>query len=465
MRFEDGSFRDPGSRVFLHDGRVYRGLGRRSAEDWKALSAARFFARGVERGSIIGTEALAPEDPALPPGCRDWALVLRHEAVPFVSYPYEWSFGMLQDAALLQLDLNLAALDEGLILKDASPYNVQWLGSSPVFIDIASFERLSPGAVWAGYRQFCELFLNPLLLQAYKGAPFQPWLRGSLDGIPAEDCSGLFSLRDLARPGVLKHVKLQARLQARCGASERDLKSEIKEAGFGKEMIEVNLRSLRSLVSGLRWDPPGSPWSDYGGGAHYSERDRAAKEAFVRRALERRTWDLLWDLGCNTGEFSRMAGENSRCVVGMDADPLVVDRLYRLLKGKRDRRILPLVANLADPPPGLGWRGLERKPLAARGGPQMTLCLALVHHLCLGANIPLLELVDWLASLGSELVIEFVSKDDPMARRLLLNKGDIFSDYDADALERRLENSFDIVTREPLGCGTRVLYHASPRSR
>ena len=182
-RIESGSFRDPHSRVVEADGAVLRLLSEQGLRDWNALAASELFKEAVAAGKLVGTEVESEDAVDLPDGLVDGAAaVLRHEVVPFVSYPYEWTFAMLKDAALLQLELLRGALDENLILKDSSPYNVQWRGARPLFIDIGSFESLREGEPWVGYRQFCMLFLYPLLLQAYKDIPFQPWLRAGSTG-------------------------------------------------------------------------------------------------------------------------------------------------------------------------------------------------------------------------------------------------------------------------------------------
>ncbi|RPJ72174.1 MAG: methyltransferase [Acidobacteria bacterium] len=460
---EPGSFRDRSARVFYHHGEVFRALSARALEQWEALSATEFHARFVAQGRMIRSERV-DLDMALPPGAVGWAAALRHEAVPFVSYPYEWSFGMLQDAALLQLDLLIAALDEGLTLKDASAYNVQWRGTVPVFVDVASFEKWTPGEPWMGYRQFCQLFLYPLLLVAYRDVPFHPWLRGSLEGVDAESCQKVLGVRTLLRPGVATHVYLQSRAQAACADTMRDVRAELRAAGFNTRLIKSNARSLRKLVAGLRWRRRPSTWSEYARDHHYNDTDLATKTNFVRAAAASRPHHLAWDLGCNTGTFSRVAANHARQVVAIDGDHLAVERLYQALKAERNATILPLVVNLADPSPDLGWRLLERKQLTARGRPDLVLCLALVHHLVIGANIPLSEFLDWLAGLGADIVIEFVTREDPMVRSLLRNRDDQYADYRLDVFERELAARCAVVRRQPLACETRVLYWARPRN-
>ena len=460
--FDSGSFRDRQARIFYHEGEVYRGLNPHAHAAWRQLASTRLFARYTESGALVRTEEVPP---GTVPGADGWAGVLRHERIPFISYPYEWSFGMLKAAALLQLDLVLAGLDEGLILKDCSAYNVQWRGAQPVFIDTASFEPLPEGEPWPGYRQFCQLFLYPLMLQAYKDVAFQPWLRGGLEGIAPEACDAMMSARDHLRPGVLLHVHLQARAQAALADSARDVRGDLRRAGFNAALIKANAQRLRRLVAGLSWRRARSTWSEYAGTHSYDDADAAAKAEFVRTATAARPRQLVWDLGANVGVFSRLAADQHAYVVAVDGDHLAVDRLYAALARENDRRILPLVMDLADPSPGLGWRRAERKALEDRGRPDIVLALALVHHMVITANIPLDDWVAWVSDLAPEVVVEFVGKDDPMTGRLLRNKDDQYDEYTRESFERLLGARMTILATLPLQGGRRVMYHARRHGR
>jgi hypothetical protein len=441
---EPASFRDPEARVvYSPEGEVLRELSPRAQKDWTALESARFFRRALEDGRIVATEEISPG-------------LLRHERVPFVSYPYEWPFEMLREAALLQLGLLDEALEEGFVLKDGSPYNVQWRGSEPVFVDVGSFERLREGEPWAGYRQFCTLFLYPLLLQAYRGIPPQPWLRGSLEGIEPSEARALLPR---FRRGVLTHVILHDRLEAKHADRAGEVRAELKASGFRKELIQANVRRLRKLVGRLSPRRGRSTWAGYREAAPYTDEDAERKESFVREAGQAR---LVWDLGANDGRFSRAAEADA--VVAVDGDERVVGELYAALRSEGSRTILPLVVDLADPSPGRGWRGIERRRLEERGRPELVLCLALVHHLVIGRNLPFSELVPWLRGLDARLVIEFADRDDPMVKRLLAAKrAETHEDYGRDEFERALEAAFEVERREELGAGTRTLYRARPR--
>jgi ribosomal protein L11 methylase PrmA len=452
---DPASFRDPDSTVFYDGDEILRGLSPRGLADWEALAATPLYSQLQEERKLVATERASARD--------GYAAVLRHEPVPFVSYPYEWPFGMLRDAALLQLELLRRAIDEGLILKDATPYNVQWRGTRPVFIDVGSFERLRDGEPWVGYRQFCLQFLNPLLLQADRGIDFQPLLRGRLEGITPAECRRMLGFRDRFRRGVLTHVVLHSTLEKRHADRRRDVGGELRRAGFHAGLIKSNVERLDRLVRRLTWDPLASEWSDYGPTDSYDEDEADRKAAFVLGAIGSGHWRLAWDVGCNDGRFSRLAAEHAGTVIALDADHAVVERLYRALQTEGDERILPLVVDVADPSPGLGWRGRERRPLWERGVPDLVLCLAVVHHLAISRNVPLRELADWLASLDAALVVEFPTPEDAMVRRLLAAKREgVHDDYRVDVFERLLGEALEVRRREELG--SRVLYLATPRT-
>ncbi len=461
---DPGSFRDPASRVVVSDDEVYRLLNAEGLSDFELLAASRCFRDATASGRLVATERAEPPAGLAAEGV---AGALRHERVPFVSYPYEWSFEMLKDAALLTLQLLDAALDDDLTLKDGSSYNVQFVGSRATFIDVGSFEKLRAGEPWYGYRQFCEMFLYPLMLQAYKGASYHPWLRGSIEGISVTDAVALMSRRDYLRKGVFKHVYLHAKLQGSYGDTRRttDVQRELKKAGFRKELVKANVRGLIKLVSSLKWSEQASEWSDYRTDNSYTDDDTTAKAAFVDKVASQQRRRLVWDLGANDGRFSRIAAEHADLVLAADSDHLTVDRLYRDLRKDGDTRILPLVVDLASPSPGLGWRGAERRPLDGRGHPDLILALAVVHHLAISRNVPLPEILGWFAELGGELVVEMPSREDPQVERLLRNKREGMHDsYTTEAFEAALEQRFDVRHREVLPSGTRVLYHATPRA-
>ncbi len=454
-----GSFRDRDGRIYRQDQRIIRGLSESALESFRELEGTRFYRKYLESGALVTSEELPPDEVPLPQDIRrQWAGFIEHQRIPVISYPYEWTFGMLRDAALLQLDLLEAAIGEGMTLKDASPYNIQFVDGQPVFIDTASFEALPQGAAWSGYRQFCEMFLFPLMLQAYKGIHFQPMMRASIDGIDVQTAAHLFGFRDRFRSGVFSHVWLQAKLDRRFGNTQKDVRSELKSAGFHKELILANVRKLKKLVAKLNWQGDGSEWGSYESFHNYSESDHQVKESFISDCVSGSKAKLVWDIGCNTGQFSRIAARHADTVLAMDLDHFAVERLYRELRSSDITGILPLVQNVADPSPNWGWRNQERSDLVSRARPDLLLCLALIHHVVISANIPLAEFIDWLAGLTDRLVIEFVSRNDEKVQILLRNKEDKYQDYSRESLEANLLRHFEIQRKQDVNEGNRNLY-------
>jgi hypothetical protein len=456
-----GSFRDPDSRVFTDNGSVYRALSARGLEDFEAFAASRLFAASQQDGSVVTTTRADVAAPGVLAQGDPTAAVLEHERIPFVSYPYEWCFGMLKDAALLQLDLLDRALTEKLSLKDATPYNVQWEGTKPTFVDVGSFERLRGNEPWIGYRQFCTLYLYPLMLTAYRGVSFQPFLKGSLEGIQPADAAALLP----RKKGVTINARLLARLERRQGdKTARDTNAKLAKAGFKPEIIQAQVRRLRRLVAGLEWKTSQTAWTEYDDNNRgYGEPDLEAKRAFVAGAAERVQPRLAWDLGANDGAFARHVAPHAQQVVAMDFDHETVEHMYRALKSQGPANVLPLVVDLCDPSPARGWGLAERSPLAGRGRPQLTLSLALIHHLSITRNIPVRAVLEWLRSLGGTHVIELPLRDDPMVQRLLAAKRDdeAHPDFNRAPFEAALEELFEV--RDRLELTSRVLYEADAR--
>lgn len=429
---------------------MIRTLSERGAAEWRAVKNSSFFRQATADGRLVETEELS----------EGGATLLSHRRIQFWTYPYEWSFSMLQAAALLQLDLLEAALADDLTIKDATPYNIQFVGSKPVFIDIGSFRPLEEGEPWLGYRQFCQLFLFPLLITAHTGINFQMLLKGALDGVEPATARAILA-GERFKPGVLTDVFLQARADR--ATATRDVRSELSRAGFRKEMIVANVRRLRKVIEKTTWDESSSTWSEYAQCDHVGTQ-RGPKAEFVLSVGAERHRSLVWDLGANDGHFSRTVAPHADTVLAVDGDALVIERLFRQVRERGPANVTPLVVDLSNPSPGLGWMGLERRRLEDRGRPDLTLLLAVVHHLVIGSNLPLTEVMDWLRSLDGEVVFEWVPPDDPMARQLAVNKRpwEIHPDYNEEDCRRLISTRFEIRREQALE--GRVLFHLSPLS-
>lgn len=461
LAFQPGSFRDRSCRIFEWQGEVCRALDSVSAGNHSLLQRTPFFVQAMERGEIISTVP-APDLTPLAQSAG-YASAVRHVRVPIISWPWEWSFSMLRDAALLHLSLMQRALAAGWILCDASPCNVQFVGSRPVMIDTGSFIPLTQGAVWEGYRQFCQQFLYPLMLQAWKGVDFQPWLRGRLDGIPAEQFSRLLSLRDFFRRGAFSHVWLHGLLTAR-GPVQQPLRESLAAGGFSSEMILHNVRGLQRIIERLRFRSPRSAWTGYVSAEPHVLEDQPGKAEFVQMVCELLRPGLTWDIGCNRGVYSRIAAEYGE-VAALDADQPTIDEFFRQLKSESSAaagRILPLVHQVADPAPSQGWRGRERVCFDDRSQPRLILALAVVHHLVIGSGLRLDDFLDWLHERRAHVVLEWVDREDPLVQRLLMNRRDVFSDLGQDVFLQALSGRFRIVQRRQLSSAGRCLYWLEP---
>ena len=451
----EGSFRDPHARVFEDDERILRGLDDTAAAAFDAVERTEWFRTASADQRLIGTRrAAGPAADALV--AQGWTAVLEHDRVPVVTYPYEWSFSMRRDAALLHLDLVGGAVAAGLACKDGSAYNVQFVGARPVFIDLGSFE-LASAACWPGYRQFCSHLLFPLLIEAHLGVSPAPMLRGSLEGIAPDDAARLLRGTAALRPGVLTHVKAQA-LAARRYAERPDPAANlVGDPGAQRALTAATVRRLTKVVDRLGAPDGPSEWSGYGARHHYGPTSLEAKDRFIGEALDLLRPATVLDLGCNDGRYSDLACEHGASVVAVDADRKVVDRLYQRITGT-GRPILPLVGDLADPSPALGWALRERQPLAARFAPDLVLALALIHHLVIGRNIPIDAFVDGLASMAPDAVLEIPHRDDPMVQRLLDAKpADAHLDYGVEQIEAAVQARFTVTARRGLPGGTRTI--------
>jgi len=455
VSFAPSSFRDPDARVLAGDeAEVLRALSASAADVDARLRAAGVLDALVRDGLLITSRRCADVRP--PDG---WAAVLASPRLPFVNYPYEWSFSMLQDAALLTLDLTARLLQHGGTLKDASAFNVMFAGATPTFIDLGSLAPRAADAPWVAYGQFGDHFLAPLMLEAYRGVPFQPLLRGALTGLPVGQLAALLSGADLARAGVLVHVKARAWLERRTRALSTDARRAVRAAGVPPAAILRNLAGLRRVVAGLR-GRAASAWARYDDANPYDAQATARKTAFVTAACERVGGGrLAWDWGANTGRYSRVLAAHYATVVAMDADAPTVDRLYRAQRGAPPRAgaILPLVMNCMDPSPARGWRGRERSALSERGRADLALFLALVHHVCLGEGVPLGEFLDFALADADHAVIEFVDREDPMARALLATKVVMHPDYDLATFRALAVQRARIVAEEAIS-PTRQLF-------
>ncbi len=458
---ETGSFRDRNNRVYYAGEAVVRGVGEDALEHWKKIAKEPFFQNLLKRGEVIQTSLLDnATNPATAVIKEGWAGVLDHSRIPFVTYPYEWTFGMLKDAALLHLDILEQAFESGWALKDATAYNVQWQGTKPTFIDVTSFEPWEEGTPWIGYRQFCMMFLIPLMLKAYRDIDYLPLLRSDLEGVDPVEAIKFFPATSLLSKGVFTNIYLHSKMQKVFSDDKPGNKGDVpKRVHHSKAMVVGTIQGLRRTVAKLRLQNAPTTWGTYDENHSYDDASYQQKKDFIQKHIGKKHWPQVWDIGCNTGTFSRLCSPHAGTVLAIDGDSLAIEKLYQQQKLEAESNILPLIMNLANISPAQGWHGRERKSLEQRGTPDFLLCLALIHHMVISANIPIRDFVGWIRGLNSAVVLEFVGPEDEMTQVLLKNKVDQYAEYTQDNFESIVGEVFTIVESIPLKGGVRTLYY------
>ncbi len=443
------SFRDPSGFLFSRDGVLYRQVNHKYEKEYTRLMETGLYDKLVKAGLLI-PHVEVDQDSAAPEAYK----IIQPERVAFISYPYEWSFGQLKDAALATLSIQRRALKVDMSLKDASAYNIQFVRGKATLIDTLSFEVYKEGQPWVAYRQFCQHFLAPLALMALRDVRLNQLLRVYIDGVPLDLASGLLPSSTRFNFGLLTHIHLHA------GAQKRYSGAEVKSraATMSKQAMTGLIDSLDSTIRKLDWKPGGTEWGNYYDITNYSDAAFEHKKELIRDWSARIKPTLVWDLGANTGVFSRLAGESGAYVVSSDIDPTAVEQNYRQMKSDNAENLLPLLIDLTNPSPSIGWANEERDSFGGRGPADMVLALALIHHLAISNNVPLLQVADFFASVGEWLVIEFVPKADSQVQKLFVSREDIFPNYTREGLEAAFGQKFRIVEAVNVRESERVLY-------
>jgi ribosomal protein L11 methylase PrmA len=448
------SFRDPSGFLFVRDGALYRQVNRLYQKDYDLLMQSGLYERLVKAKKLIPHQEV--DIPAAVPECA--YCILEPQRVEFISYPYEWSFSQLKDAALLTLSIQKIALEFGLSLKDASAYNIQFHAGRPLLIDTLSFEAYRAGEPWAAYRQFCQHFLAPLALMSCVDIRLSQWMRVSIDGIPLDLASRLLPLQTRFQFGLMAHIHLHASAQKRYAAQPDAAQKQASGREMGKEGLLGLIDSLTRTISGLRWEPKGTEWGDYYDATNYTRVAFDHKMQVVKSFLERIHPHQVWDLGANTGVFSRLAAEMGIFTIASDIDEAAVEKNYREMKKGKEPNLLPLVIDLTNPSPAIGWNNHERDSFLDRGPVDTVMALALVHHLAISNNVPLADLAEFFAGIGHSLIVEFIPKEDSQVKRLLTTRKDIFPDYTREGFERAFSQAFILQEIAPIQESQRVMY-------
>jgi len=447
-----GSFRDPSGIVYFENGILYRQVNLYYKENYDFLFSSGLYDELISSGFMVShIEVKGSEGPIYK--------IIKPETIPFVSYPYEWCFSQLKEAALLTLKIQRLALKYGMSLKDCSAYNVQFRGAKPVFIDTLSFEKYSQNIPWDAYRQFCQHFVAPLVLMGFVDVRLNQLLKSYIDGLPLDLVSSLLPLSSRFNINLLLHIYLHASAQTN-SKNIPLLNEKVGSNKFSLNSFYGLIDSLESLLLRIKWKPKRNQWSTYyENGVSYTSEALSHKKRIVSGFLDKAKPNTVWDLGANTGVFSHVSAGKGIYTVFFDFDPACVESNYLTLSEEKEgENILPLLIDICNPTPGIGWEGQERMSFLERGPVDAVMMLALIHHLAIANNLPLEKISHLLRKICKWLIIEFVPKDDEMVKKLLVSRKDIFNNYTQEYFEKEFAKDFIINETVKINDSRRTLY-------
>ncbi len=445
------SFRDPSGFVFSKNGLIYRQVNIAYKENYDYLINSGLYETLIKAKLLIPHEEVNIQYKESEKAYK----IIKPELIPFISYPYEWCFSQLKDAALTTLKIQKISLNFGMSLKDCSAYNIQFKKGKPIFIDTLSFEKLNKSQPWVAYRQFCQHFLAPLALMSYKDIRLNQLFRVYIDGISLDLASSLLPLRTHFIPSLLIHIHLHAKSQKYFA---NKVISNISDYKMKRQSLFGLIDNLESTIKNLKWRNQDTEWANYYEDTNYSVEALEYKKTIVAEFLDKIKPKIVWDLGANIGIFSRIASNKGIQTISFDIDPAAVEKNYLQCIKNHETNILPLLLDLTNPSPNIGWENQERMSLLERGPTDMAFALALIHHLVISNNLPFSKIASFFSKICNFLVIEFIPKTDSNVQRLLSTRKDIFPDYTKQAFEYEFNKYFIIKSFVKIKDSERILY-------
>ena len=453
MKHQDNiasSFRDPSGFLFYKNNLIYRQVNISYKENYDHLMESGLYK------ILINKKLLIPhrEVDASSLSDRKSYKTIKPELIPFISYPYEWSFSQLKNAALTAIKIQKYSLDFGMSLKDCSAYNIQFFNGKPIFIDTLSFEKFEPNKPWIAYRQFCQHFLAPLALMSCKDIRLNQLFKIYIDGIPLDLASSLLPIKTYFKFFLLTHIHLHAKSQKHF--SKKTVK--LSKHKMGHQSLLSLIDNLESAITKLKWKPRNTEWAKYYEIDNYSLNAHKNKNYIVADFINKINPKNVWDLGANTGTFSRISSEKGIMTVSIDSDPAAVEKNYLKCVEKNEANILPLLLDITNPSPGIGWQNQERLSLLGRGSADTVLALALIHHLAISNNLPFDKIATFFSKICKSLIIEFIPKSDSQIQKLLFTREDIFTYYTEEIFRKEFEKYFKIKNVSNIKESQRKLY-------
>lgn len=444
--YHPASFRDPSGFIFTKNGKIYRQVNKSYADDYNLLTNSGLYGTLVKKKWLLSHE----ESNDIIGSEKDRYKTLLPEQIPFISYPYEWSFGQLKDAALLTLSIMKLSAGHGMILKDASAYNVQFVEGKPIFIDTLSFEKYDPHKTWAAYRQFCQMFLFPLYLGHYTKTGIHKMLSAYPEGIPVDITAKLLPFKSRFNLGVRLHVLLQKNISA------RNIKNE--KENFSKNKLLHLVSHLESIIHSLDNENKNKGWNNYYSETILGQQYLVEKEKIFKSFINSLNITTALDLGANTGHFSKILATKAAQVISVDDDDQTIDELYKDIKSSQIKNILPLAVDIANPSPAIGFNNKERASFHERIKTGLVAALAIIHHLVIGKNITLNMLAEYFQGICDQLIIEWVPREDEKVQQMLAGRKDVFQDYTEDFFITQFSKYFNIDKKAAIPGTKRVLY-------
>lgn len=451
MTHHPSSFRDPSGYIFENNNELFRQINPSYKDEYDYLINSGLYDELAGNNLLIQHTEQTSELLQT----QDFYKIIKPTRIPFISYPYEWCFSQLKDAALLTLSIQKLAIQHGMSLKDATAFNIQFLNGKPVHIDTLSFERFF-NKPWIAYRQFCQHYLAPLALYSHLNQPINKILMQYLDGIPLSIAVSMLPITKIFRKSLAIHLYLHAYLTNNNGTKSN---YTTFNNNFNKNSILGLVESLMSAISSLNLHPRKTEWSSYyDDHISYSPASQESKSKIIQQIIETTTPKRVVDIGGNTGEFSRIASNFGALTISCDIDHLAVERNYLKSKEKNEANLTPLLIDITNPSPSLGWNNTERTSFKDRSSADLILVLALIHHLCIGSNISLSLLANYLKDIGQYIAIEFVPKSDPMVQNMLKNKTITHDDYNETNFVSVFSNYFELVSSKTIYGSERTIY-------
>jgi ribosomal protein L11 methylase PrmA len=454
---EYSSFRDNFGSVYHSNGTILRTINKVAEKNFEILKKKNVFKNSINQGFLVNFKEL--EKNQYPEKLKNYNIILEAEKINFISYPYEWTFSQLKDAALHHLNFQIYLLNLNCVLRDASAFNIQFFKGKPIFIDILSLKNYEDGEYWGAYKQFCENFLNPLLIGHLKNIEHNNLFRGSIEGLDTVLLNKILNFKDKISLNVFTHVVLQSRFlqqDIKNPKATREKKNKLKK--FKKTSYIFILNQLKSWILKLELKKNLSIWGKYEKYNTYTEKSLTEKEKIVSQFVKKIKPNQLIDLGCNNGQFSKIAIDSgAKEVVSVDFDINAISNTYEMSK-KNNLNLLPLFIDLSNPSPNQGWRQLERQGFKERFKCDVVIALAIEHHLIIGKNVPINEFIDWIVHFGKFGLLEFIPKEDETIKDMLSTKEDIYLDYSEANFEKELSRKTKIINKFSLNDSQRILY-------